>query len=210
MHFPWLLLHDLVVAALAIALYRSLTAKRRSMPGFLEDTGYGGTTKVDLGGGYWAEVKNCLSTAEKEWVDALLGGKQKVDVGGQRQFAELDIAGSRTEMVVQSLVEWNITEEDGRTTWPLDAGGKFAGRGDQNPYPPGCPRRQSIARLPAPTRDQIWAKCDELDNPRQGREAADFPVPDVSGDQDGDAGSAGTSPVPDGAGDVEAAGADPS
>lgn len=204
----WLILHDIVIAVLAIALYRLLTAKRRSMPGFLDDTGYGGTTKVDLGKGYWAEVKNCLSTAEKEWVDNLLGGKQKVDVGPQRQFAELDIGGSRIEMVVQSLVDWNITDPDG-TVWPLDAGGKFAGRGNENPYPPGCPRRLSVARLPSPARDQIWAKCDELDNPRQGREAADFPGPDVVGDQDGNAGTAGAAPVPDGAGAVEAAGPDP-
>lgn len=208
MHSPWPILHDLVVAAVAIALYRTCTTKRRSMPGFLDATGYGGTTKIELGGGYWAEVKNCLSTAEKEWVDNLLGGKQKVDVSVQRQYADLDIGGSRTEMVVQSLVAWNIDDPDG-TVWPLDAGGKFAGRDGQNPYPPNCPRRQSVARLPAPVKDQIWAKCDELDNPRQGREAADFPDPDVGGDPDGDAGAASAPPVPDGTGDVEAAGPDP-
>lgn len=174
------------------------------MPGFLQASGYDGTEKIPLGNGYWAEVKKCLSAEEMTFVENVMGaGRQKIDVSnGGRQFAELDLRASWTEMVVQSLVAWNIDDPDG-TPWSLDAGGKFAGRGGENPYPPNCPRRHSIARLPDPTFKAIWQKCDELNSPRSGREAADFPEPDERGDQDGDAGAAGPGPVPGGEGAVD-------
>ena len=202
MPFPWLLLHDLAVAAVAVALYR-LTVKRSSMPGFLQASGYDGTTRIDLGNGYWADVKNCLSAEEMAFVENTMGaGKQRIDVSnGGRQFAELDIRSSWTEMVVQSLAGWNVDDPDG-TVWPLDAGGKFAGRGGENPYPPGCPRRASVARLPDPVFKTIWQRCDSLNSPRSGAEAASFPGPAVGGDQDGDGGAAGPAPVPTGAGTV--------
>lgn len=205
----WPLLHDLVTAVLAIALYRSLTAKRRSMPGFLQASGYDGTEKIDLGNGYWAEVKRCLSAEEMAFVENTMGaGRQRIDVSnGGRQFAELDIRSSWTEMVVQSLASWNVDDPDG-TVWPLDAGGKFSGRGGENPYPPGCPRRVSVARLPDPVFKVIWAKCDELNAPRTGREAADFPGQDERGDQDGDTGASDPAAVPDGAGVLEGTGAE--
>lgn len=191
-----------MVAAVAIALYRLLTAKRRAMPGFLEASGYDGTKKIDLGNGYWAEVKNCLTATEMAFVENTMGaGKQRIDVSnGGRQFAELDIRSSWTEMVVQSLVSWNIDETDGETLWPLGAGEKFAGRGGENPYPPGCPRRLSVARLPDPVFKAIWQECDTLNSPRTGAEAASFPEQDVSGDPDGDGGASGPGPVPGGAG----------
>lgn len=173
------------------------------MPGFLQASGYDGTEKIDLGNGYWAEVKKCLTAEEMTFVENVMGaGRQRIDVSnGGRQFAELDLRASWTEMVVQSLVAWNIDEEDG-TLWPLDAGGKFAGRGDQNPFPPGCPRRRSLARLPDPYFKAIWQRCDQLNTPRTGAEAASFPKPDVSGDPDGDGGAAGPGPVPGGEGAV--------
>jgi hypothetical protein len=180
------------------------------MPGFLEASGYTGTETIDLGNGYHAEVKKCLSAAEMTYVENTLGaGKQKIDVSnGGRQFAELDLRASWTEMVVQSLVSWNLDEDDGHTPWPLDAGGKFAGRGGENPYPPGCPRRQSVARLPDPVFKVIWQKCDELNSPKRGAEAASFPEQDERGDPDGDTGAAGPAAVPDRAGVLAAAGVD--
>jgi hypothetical protein len=196
-----LLFHDLVVAAVAITIYRTATARRRTMPGFLEESGYDGEDEIDLGRGYWARVKRCLSAEEMAYVQEAMGaGKQKVDVSnGGRQFAELNISASWHEMVVQSLISWNITESDGHTIWPLDAGGKFAGRDSQNPYPPNCPRRQSVRRLPDPTFKQIWERCDQLNSPKRGAEAASFPESDERGDQDGDGGTAGPAAVPDGA-----------
>jgi len=83
------------------------------MPGFLDDLGYGGTTRIDLGKDYWVEVKNCLTEEEIGFVNDLLGGKQRVDVGGQRQFAEMNVTASRTETLVMAIVDWNVSDPDG-------------------------------------------------------------------------------------------------
>jgi hypothetical protein len=197
-----------LVQAVIVTLFLFTSRKDTPLSGFLADSGYDGTTKIDLGNGYWAEVKNCLTSAEQGFVEALVGGTQRVDMGGKRQYAELNISGSRVELIVQSLAGWNLTEADGKTIWPLDAGGRFAGRGEKNPWPEGCPRRQSVDRLPAPVKDQIWQVCDELNGPREPGEAASFPEQGERGDQDGDGGAPGTAPVPEGTGAVEAAGAD--
>lgn len=174
--------------------------------GFL--SAYEGEEEINLGRGYWVKVKKCLSTHEMEFVDAAMGsGRQKVDVSnGGRQFAELDIRASWFELVVQSLVEWNL-EDDGKTIWPLDAGSHPVKPGD-NPYPRGCPRRRSVNRLPDLVFKRIWAKCDELNSPQKGPEAASFPEQDELGDQDGDSGAAGPGTVPDGTGTVAAVRAD--
>jgi hypothetical protein len=173
------------------------------MPGFLDDTGYGGTTRVDLGRGYWCEVKNCLDAEENGFCGDLLGGKQQIDTGGQRQFASMDFTSSRREMVVQSLVAWNLTDPDG-STWLLLPETRPAGK----PYPAGSIRRLSVARLPAPVFDQIFAVCDELNAPRKGADAVSFPDGPVGGDQDGNDGAAGPAAVPDGAGVLERTGDD--
>lgn len=177
------------------------------MPGFLAVSGYEGTERIDLGNGYWVDVKKCLSAAEKGRVDDLLGGRQRVDVASKSSYAELDYTASRAEMVVLSLDDWNLDDEKGKK-WPLDAGAAPRKPGDVNPYPPGCPRRQSVARLPGPVFDQIWERCDELNAPRAAAEAAQFPEQDERGDQDGDTRAADPDPVPDGTGVLEGAGAE--
>lgn len=150
------------------------------MPGFLEASGYDGTTRIDLGNGYFAEVKNCLSSAEKNRVDDLLGGKQRIDVGAQRTYADLNFSASRDEMVILSLTDWNLDDPDG-TVWML--GEPTPGK---DPFPANHPRRLNVGRLPAPVRDAIWAKCDELNAPRTGQDAAQFPGEGVGGTEDGD------------------------
>lgn len=167
------------------------------MPGFLDDTGYSGTARIDLGKGYWAEVKNCLDAEENGYCADLLGGKQEVDVAGQRQFATMDYTSSRREMVVQSLVAWNLTDPDG-STWLLLPESRPAGR----PYPAGSVRRLSVARLPAPVFEQIFKVCDELNAPRKGADAVSFPDGPVGGDPDGNGWAAGPAADAVGAGDV--------
>ena len=174
------------------------------MPGFLEASGYEGTQRIDLGNGYWADVKKCLTTEEKARVDDLLGGKQQVDVAGQRQYASMDYTASRREMVIQSLVAWNLTDPDG-STWLLLPESRPTGK----PYPAGSLRRLSVGRLPAPVFEQIFAVCDELNSPRKGADAVTFPDGPVGGDPDGDGGAGDPAAVPDGTGTVAAAGAYP-
>lgn len=174
------------------------------MPGFLEDLGYGGTTTIDLGKGYWVTVKNCLTEEEIGFVNDLLGGKQRVDVGQQRQFAEMNVTASRTETLVMSITDWNLTDPDGEK-WPLLPEERQPGR----PYPAGSLRRLSVARLPAPVSTLIYEKVDALNALRTGQEAAQFPEQPVGGDPDGGEGAGSPAEVLDGAGDVAAPGAFP-
>jgi hypothetical protein len=165
------------------------------MPGFL--SAYEGTERVDLGRGYWADVKKCLSSAEMGAVEAAMGGRQRMDVGSGRQFVQLDTRAGRVEMVVASLIDWNLDGEDG-TIWPLDP--------DKPPYKPGCGRRQSVDRLPGPVFDKIWKRCDDLNGQDSGEDRARFPDPGELGDPDGDGGAAGPGGLPDGAGVLAEAG----
>lgn len=176
-----------------------LTERLRYM-GFLAASGYEGEERIDLGNGYWADVKRCLSSSEAALAEAAMITNHRLADGSQS--AVLDQRGYRAEMVVQSLVAWNLDDEDG-TPWPLD-GSEARGR---TVYSPGCLRRQSVARLPEPVFEQIFKVVDELNSPRRGPEAASFPGQDERGDPDGDAGAAGAGQVPDGTGLLEGAGA---
>jgi hypothetical protein len=152
------------------------------MPGFLGVSGYDGTEKIDLGNGYFAEVKRCLSAAEYQRVLNYLGtGRQNVRVDGGPQTVNVDPYAAMTEMLAQSLVSWNIDDED-ETVWPLQ---------------PDKARRASIARLPPPVLMSVYQRCDELNGPRKTSEAARFPGETAVGDPDGDGGAAGTDGVPD-------------
>ena len=179
------LLNCLALAAISLFLLTSLKGSR--MPGFLADFEYDGTTTIDLGKGYWVKVKNCLSEEEYGFVNNLLGGKQRIDVAGQKQYAEMDYTASRQEMLVMSIVDWNITDPSGEV-WPLLPEERQPGK----PFPAGSLRRVSVGRLPSSVSSVIWAKCDELNAPRSSDEAAQFPDPAVSGDTDGDAGASGS------------------
>lgn len=172
-------------ALAAISLFLLLSLKGSRMPGFLADFEYDGTTTIDLGKGYWVKVKNCLSEEEQGFVNNLLGGKQRIDVAGQKQYAEMDYTASRQEMLVMSIADWNITDPDGEV-WPLLPEERLPGK----PFPAGSLRRVSVGRLPASVSTLIWAKCDELNAPRTGADAVTFPDAPVGSDPDGDTGAA--------------------
>jgi hypothetical protein len=160
------------------------------MPGFL--SAYEGTERIDLGDGYWVDVKKCLSSAEYAPVELALGARQQVNVNGGRQFAQIDTRAARIELVVASIVAWNVDDEDG-TVWPLT---------------PEKVKRANVERLPHPVREVIWKRCDDLNGPEKPADRARFPDPDGSGDPDGDGGTAGAGGIPDGEGVLAAVGPD--
>ena len=159
--------------------------------GFLTASGYEGTEEIDLGNGYWVKIKKCISQAEYQKVqDHLGGGKMSVNMDGNR-FAQMDVGASQVELVVASVVDWNLDDDNGEK-WPLA---------------PPVALKASLARLPAPAFMKVFKACDELNGPRKGTDAVSFPDGPVGGDPDGDAGASGVPEVPDGAGVVEADGA---
>lgn len=183
---------SLALAAISACLF--IAQKGPELPGFLSTAGYEGTHQIDLDDiapGYWVKVKRYLSEAEAGYVEAaMMGGKQRVEMNANRQFSDIDTRAGRVELVVQSLHSWNIDEEDGVTVWPLDSGIDTPPKPGVNPYPPVCPRRKSVARLPSPLFDLVWAECDKLNEPRKAAEAAQFPGEPVGSDPDGIAGAA--------------------
>lgn len=160
------------------------------MGGFL--SAYSGTRRIDVGGGYWIEVKDCLSIAEKQRTERAMYGTPTVDLGG-RASADLDLTGFHTEMLVQSIVAWNLDDEDG-TVWPLT---------------PDKVKRASIARLPGPVFDRVFKVVNDLNGPQKPQESAQFRDAGGCGDPDGDAGTGIPVDVLDGAAAVAAPGAAP-
>lgn len=152
------------------------------MPGFLDAAGYSGETEIDLGHGYWVRVKNCLTSEEYARVQQLLGNGRaalRIDGGGP-SIVNIDLPAAMREMLAGSVTAWNLDDPDG-TPWPLE---------------PDKAKRASIARLPYPVLQQVYERCDELNSPRRGREAAQFRDEADGGDPDGDGGAAGTVGVP--------------
>jgi hypothetical protein len=161
------------------------------MSGFL--SAYDGVERIELGRGYWVDVKQCLSHAELQLAQGKMGaGRQTVEAGG-RQYATLDMNAFETELIVLSLVDWNLTDQQGVLL----------------PLTPDRARRDSVARLPGSVTSVIFKRCNELNGPQSTREAATFPDEAVGGDPDGDLGSPGAGVVPDPAGLLGEAGADP-
>lgn len=159
------------------------------MPGFL--AAYEGTEHIDLGNGWWVKVKKCLSSTELGWAQSAMGAdKQRVE-GNGNQFADLNVQAFQRELIVQSLDSWNLTDA-GDVPLPLDSGITTPPRPGQNPYPPNCPRRVSVGRLPAPVFAQVYDVCNEANGTRDPAEAARFPDPAVGGGPDGDGAPAGT------------------
>lgn len=137
--------------------------------GFL--SAYSGTRKIDVGGGYWVEVKECLSAAEKQRAEDALS-KQSVNFQGQ-VGATIDMTSFHNVMMAAAIVGWNLDEDDG-TPWALV---------------PESAKRANIARLPAPVYDQIWTVVDDSNGPRERTDAVRFPDDGLGGDPDGDGGT---------------------
>ena len=151
------------------------------MPGFLDAAGYSGETEIPLSEGYQVTVKNCLTSDEYAHVQQLLGsGRAVVRLNGGPSAVNIDVPAAMREMLFRSVTGWNLDDPDG-TPWPLE---------------PEKAKRASVARLPYPVLQQVYEKCNELNSPRQGPEAAQFPEEGVGGGEDGDGGAPGADAVP--------------
>lgn len=158
--------------------------------GFL--SAYSGTKKIDVGGGYWIEVRECLPIVDKQRAEKALASSPRVDMAGNGSIS-LDTVAFHNEMLSASIVAWNLDDEDGQV-WLLE---------------PDHIKRANIARLPAPVFDQVWAVVNELNGPRETSDKVRFPEPGVGGDQDGDGRPAVVADVRTGTAALAAAGAAP-
>lgn len=140
------------------------------MGGFLSL--YDETDRVDLGGGYYVDIKRYLSDAEADRASrALVAPQLKSEVVGAGDGTEgevrsvtttVDQGGYNTEVLVAAIVDWNLTDR-GDDPLPLP------------PYVPAKPtgedranevRRQSIRQLPAFATKKILKQIS--DNEKRG------------------------------------------
>jgi hypothetical protein len=163
------------------------------MPGFL--SAYETPVRIPFDRGYWVDVKPCLSSAEYAPVELALGSRHHISAtpNGKVQFSDIDQREAQIRMLIASIVDWNLDEDDGETIWALA---------------PEKAKRANIERMPVRMRMQIYIKCDELNGPPEPAEQATFPDETVGRDPDGDGGSGGSAGLPDRAGVLAAAGAD--
>lgn len=157
--------------------------------GFL--SAYSGVETIDVGNGYWVKVKTCLAAAEKQRAEKALGSPT-IDNSGQRS-ATLSITDFATELVVASILDWNLDDDNG-AVWGLA---------------PDAVKRKNIARLPSPVFDQIYEVVNGLNSPQNPADRQRFPDGGVGGDPDGHGGAGVAVELPAGAGAVEAPGAAP-
>ena len=130
---------------------------------------YEGTERIDFDGGFWIDVKKCLTDPEYQQVEARLGaGKQTLNMSGAR-LVQIDPAKARETMLFLAITAWNIDDKDG--ILPLE---------------PDAAKKASIARLPSSVTMRVYQFCDELYGPRDNKDAAQFPGEGVGGDPDGD------------------------
>lgn len=158
--------------------------------GFL--SAYSGTQKIDVGGGYWIEVRECLPIVDKQRAEKALASSPRVDMAGNGSIS-LDTVAFHNEMLFASIVDWNLDDDNGQP-WLLA---------------PDSEKRRNIARLPAPVFDQVWEVVNDLNGPRETADKVRFPESGVGGDQVGDGGAAEPADVRTGAAVVAAPGAAP-
>jgi hypothetical protein len=139
--------------------------------GFL--SAYEGTQRIDLGDGYWVDVKKCISIVEKQRAEQTLVANPTISPTTGHGSAKLDTTGFADVLMEASIVAWNLDDDDG-TVWPLS---------------PAQKKRDSIHRLPAPVYDQIYQVVDELNGPGSQADRQRFPGAGVGGDLDGSAGA---------------------
>lgn len=160
--------------------------------GFLEDDeSISGTTKVPLYGDYFVQVRNCLSREEMEKAERLLMGSTIVrdgsKDGSRRAERSTDTSAYRTFLVTASIVDWNLTEGDGRP-WQLNN---------------DAAKARNVRRIPDKYFQKIWKVVDDLNEPASDEAQADFREEGDLGDQEQPAGAGGAEQVRAGAPDLD-------
>lgn len=120
--------------------------------GFL--SAYEGTRRITVGEperGYWIELREVLSQGAKEKAERALSRKISLDGNVESQ---LDTVSYRQEMVLASIVNWNLDDDNG-TVWPINM--------------------QSVRRLPGSVYEELWSLVNKLNSADDTEERRRFP-----------------------------------
>jgi hypothetical protein len=138
------------------------------MPGFL--SAYSGITRVEVGdpeGKYWIDIRQHLSHGQQEAGERALAN---VVINEKGREVKPDTVKYRQTLLLASIADWNLADEDDGPIWPLNL--------------------QSVKRLPGVVFDQLWELIDESNGARTKAESRQFPAGGVGGDPDGGTGAA--------------------
>lgn len=144
------------------------------MGGFLSL--YNQTDRVELGGGYYVDVKRFLSSAETERAQRALVApqvKSEVTAGAGDEadvravVSTIDQATYNVEVMVAAIVAWNLTDE---LEQPLPLPPYMPGK-PTGPDPANDVRRQSVRRLPDFAKKRILKQIS--DNEKLGADGED-------------------------------------
>lgn len=117
---------------------------------FLDD--YSGVERVDVGHGYWIEIKKCLDRGDQASAERHLE-KAVADVdeetGKTRTRIVPDTSAWRTARVEAAIVDWNLDESDGRK-WQLA---------------PDTAKHRNVLRIPDVVFDKVYKRVDALNKP---------------------------------------------
>lgn len=163
---------------------------------FLDD--YSGTERIDVGKGYWVDIKLCLSREEKRDANKYMSRMAAVQDDKTDKMvtrAVPDIERYRDEVVLASIVDWNLDDKDG--VWQLS--------------PPSA-KRKNVNRLPEAVFDKVYKRANELNKSPEVDEQKTFRDDAEQRDHDADAvdeGAGDPGEVPDGAGILDQAWLEP-
>ena len=134
------------------------------MAGFLSM--YNTPERLIVADGYWVDVKQTLTTEEYANSQRVLLGKLSLDDG--KISTEPDTIAYQFELVSSSIVDWNLTDEDG-VLLPLS--------------PPEA-KVASIKKLPQSVFVMLYERVNEVVKPRSKDDEISF-RPDGQGSADG-------------------------
>lgn len=77
------------------------------------------TQRVELSEDYYARIRRLNREQLRRAEDALSDGDQRVTAGAEETRMRLDTAAYRDAMVRQSIIEWNLDDDEGQV-WPID------------------------------------------------------------------------------------------
>lgn len=128
--------------------------------GFLSK--FSATQKIDLGDGFFVEVRKYLSSAQRAAAEKMLISAHMVmddkQQGGGNLVSDVDAAAFRLELCAQAVTMWNLTDEHEE---PL-------------PTTPIEDLRRSIGRLPTYVVDEITKVVDTAGkDPEQEKKSED-------------------------------------
>lgn len=125
------------------------------MPGFLSL--FNTPERVHVADGYWIDIKTNLTTEDYEKAQRVLFNSVELGASGEMQTAP-DAIAFQMEQVFLSIVDWNLTDEDG-VLLPLSTEDE---------------KRASIKKLPQSVFTLVYDRVVESNQPRSKEDEVSF------------------------------------